>query len=530
MNSYYALIYLNNALKATLLDDQFVTALTQQKNVLELFFGSNGHEKKVVISTDPQRIACFTDSRINVRQSNVATFFEALEGQKLTNVSLAEHDRILTLHFSGEFNLIIQLYGPKPNVLLSKNGKIIDAFKHAESLVGSPIPEPRSPQFVSFEETSGALKRRIFSAYPFLQRSMVPDLIHYGKLDQKPDAEIQHFLDEVNTSTKTNPEFRRLVDGRFCIIPSRFIPDAEAEEFDSIDDALRVCFYKQRSGENLIVRKQSILSRFQKEETRLNNLIEAGQQSLKSLERAEQYEKFGNILMANAHQKSEWDDTVELEDFYDNNNPIKISVKPDLSLAENAAFYFEKKRKAERSFESLQIQANKSEQALQELTVLKNLLESIEDPAQMRKFLKEHAQHKLIIQTDDQSNQQKRPYLVTHFNSYEIWIGKNAKSNDLMLRDAHKDDVWLHARGVSGSHVIIRMNRKTHDPDSSCLEMAASWAAWKSKAKGSELVPVIWTRKKFVRKPKGAASGAVLVDQEKVIIVEPTEPKNDYFI
>ena len=117
-----------------------------------------------------------------------------------------------------------------------------------------------------------------------------------------------------------------------------------------------------------------------------------------------------------------------------------------------------------------------------------------------------------------------KPYLEYLVSGFPVWIGKNARSNDKLLNLAHKEDLWLHAKSVSGSHVIIRAHQKK--PDKSVLEIAASFAAHQSKAKGSEWVPVIYTLKKYVRKAKNSPPGSVIVQKEQVIMVEPLEPRN----
>ena len=103
----------------------------------------------------------------------------------------------------------------------------------------------------------------------------------------------------------------------------------------------------------------------------------------------------------------------------------------------------------------------------------------------------------------------------------KIWIGKNAKSNDEVTTRAHKEDVWLHARGVGGSHVVIRMENNKNLPPKNIIKKAAAVAAWNSKARGSSLAPVIYTKRKYVSKPKGAPAGTVRVQREEVEMVEP---------
>ena len=127
-----------------------------------------------------------------------------------------------------------------------------------------------------------------------------------------------------------------------------------------------------------------------------------------------------------------------------------------------------------------------------------------------------------IPEDEDKGRQQVIPFRTMKVGDYEILIGKSAQSNDELLRYADKEDVWLHARGVSGSHVIIRKKGKLPVPKE-VIARAAQLAAWYSKGKNASLLPVIYTLRKFVRKPKGAAPGAVVCDREEVIMVEPKE-------
>jgi predicted ribosome quality control (RQC) complex YloA/Tae2 family protein len=106
--------------------------------------------------------------------------------------------------------------------------------------------------------------------------------------------------------------------------------------------------------------------------------------------------------------------------------------------------------------------------------------------------------------------------------NFEIWIGKNAQNNDLLTqRHSYKEDLWLHARDVTGSHVLIKYQAGKKFP-MSVIERAAQLAAYFSKRKNDTLCPVIYTPKKYVRKPKGAAAGSVKIEREEVIMVCPS--------
>lgn len=105
----------------------------------------------------------------------------------------------------------------------------------------------------------------------------------------------------------------------------------------------------------------------------------------------------------------------------------------------------------------------------------------------------------------------------------EIWVGRGAASNDtLTFHESSPGDVWMHARDAAGAHVILRWSRE-EPPPSRDLEEAAVLAAWHSKSRGSALVPVDWTRRKYVRKAKGGAPGLVLVQRSETVFVAPDE-------
>ena len=91
-------------------------------------------------------------------------------------------------------------------------------------------------------------------------------------------------------------------------------------------------------------------------------------------------------------------------------------------------------------------------------------------------------------------------------------MGKSAAGNDyITMKLARPDDLWLHAEGMSGSHVVVRNPGKRDIPDG-VLRKAASLAAWYSKGKNSAKVPVAYTRAAYVKKPKGAAPGSVVLN------------------
>jgi hypothetical protein len=118
---------------------------------------------------------------------------------------------------------------------------------------------------------------------------------------------------------------------------------------------------------------------------------------------------------------------------------------------------------------------------------------------------------------------QKLPYRTYRSSGgLEIRVGKNARSNDeLTFKRSAPGDVWLHAQGASGSHVILRWTRD-ESPPARDLEEAAVLAAWHSRARGSALVPVDWTRRRYVRKARGGSPGSVIVTRAETLFARPS--------
>jgi Predicted RNA-binding protein homologous to eukaryotic snRNP len=121
-----------------------------------------------------------------------------------------------------------------------------------------------------------------------------------------------------------------------------------------------------------------------------------------------------------------------------------------------------------------------------------------------------------------EKEEKKKPVLpsVRSSDGFLIQYGKNARQNELLLKTSSPEDIWLHARGAKGAHIVIRREGKKEVPMRTIRE-AAQLAAYLSSARGAGVVPVDWTLRKYVRKPKKREKGFVIYTREKTIFVEP---------
>jgi predicted ribosome quality control (RQC) complex YloA/Tae2 family protein len=224
----------------------------------------------------------------------------------------------------------------------------------------------------------------------------------------------------------------------------------------------------------------------------------------------------GDLIMANLELITEGLKEITLPDF-SGQQRIIIKLNSTLSAVQNAeAFY----RKAKNESKEAELVASRlattldgHRQATHWLAVLDAALQSKDLRNIPLPEKKGKAQHSDL------------PFHEFNLQGYVVWVGKHAKANELLLNSySRKNDVWLHARDVSGSHVLIRTVHGTQGLPKAVLEQAAALAAWFSKGKTQGWLPVQYTERKYVRKRKGGAPGEVLVEKEKVLIVQPGLP------
>lgn len=200
--------------------------------------------------------------------------------------------------------------------------------------------------------------------------------------------------------------------------------------------------------------------------------------------------------------------------------PVEVELDPTLSPNENAKRYYDEAARLERARSELPARIRKAEaEAKRWRTLVEGLEEGTLEPADAARQLGPDTQRPARKGGDRAAS---LPYRTFHTSGgHEIRVGRGARHNDdLTFRHSNPDDIWLHARQAPGAHVILRWSREEHPPRRDLVE-AAILAAVHSDARHSGTVPVDWTRRKYVRKPRKAAPGAVLPDRIQTLFVEP---------
>ncbi len=523
--NYYELIYLKSELKNKLLKGVIEQAITPYKNLLELYIAGERESFRLIFSSSPGNMALFLDTYRPGKKANKLLFFESIYNAKITDIHLADKDRLISLVFENGGKLLFKLFSNKANALLINNGLISETFKDFDE-TGKPEPSPKKQElFKNIPEHQNS-KSLILAANPLFPRAELGDLIELNDLNNKTKEEVVQFAKNVTEQIAEAPVFRKLDSGVVTLINEESLPLNTQQEFKSVNDLIAYRFKNYAHHQRLSQQKGVFSKAIKRDIKRLNSSLRNLSKADKGIEKAEIYEKYGHLLMANAHLEKPETSALTVSDLYDEGKEIQIKVDKELTVVENAEHYYNRSSSALRSYEEAEKRTPKLEERQNRLRKMEQELQEISHLRDLDDWKKKHQKEIDTLGIGKSKKQESTlPFHTLELNGYQLWIGKNAKSNDKLVQLSHKEDVWMHARGVPGSHLVVRMENNKEMPSKETIARAASFAAYNSKAKGAKLVPVIFTKRKYVRKPKGAAPGAVVVQKEEVELVKPEKPE-----
>lgn len=523
MNNYYTLHHQSAFLGQSLHGATLVSVLSRKKRLLEFNFDQNGNLLQLMFHTaNPS--ALFQQDGINDGRINAATFFEDIWGLQLLHVQLDGVDRIIRLTFQDGNVVMLIVYGPNSNAYLHLNGVLTDQFRNTK------LPEPNAQYQrgdVADVEKWQTVREKILSRDPRFPRHWIDKLIISNKLDTHDTAELCMMIDSLVDTMLRKPIFRRLSNNSICLLDETHLPDQFAIVHDDVNTMVRSCWVQREIRDRFISRKNQMESDLEATERRLKSVQQGLEDDSKSLHRAGQYEIIGHILMAYSYLKAPSSESIELDDIFNLPQKVRVKVKKGVSFSENAQVYYLKAKNTRKTLAANKQRLIDTTQKIKQLEELRASYQEVDGPRTFDRWLKLNERSlSTMIPSKQIGVGSGKPWRTLTYATYDVWIGKSAAGNDELLQASHKEDIWFHARHVSGSHVVIRMGRSAEYPPNDVIEVVSSWAAWYSKAKTAGIVPVVYTKRKYVRKPKGAAPGSVLVDKEQVCLVEPIKPPN----
>ena len=545
--------------------DEIVLAVHKEKN----------HPKALLSANAGSPRACLTQSQ---KESPLAAplflmvLRKHLGGGKVVAVRQMGLERILCLDIESMNEmgdktvktLILEMMGKHSNLILTDDkGTILDSIKRVGPdkssvrlvLPGLPYALPPdqgklSPLELDAESFAGRLaqapavklSKALYTSYTGISPVMAAELCFRAGLS--PDAPCESLSDprplfqvfaaamervkaadfapELYADARTHRPFE------FSMLPLGQYVGCAVTSFPS-PSALLEAFYSERDNTYHIQQKAHDLRRLvQNNVERCVKKKELQQKSRQDAAPMDTWRRYGELLTANLHALKPGMTTVSLPDFYrEDMAETKISLDPQKTPAENAQRYFAKYNKAKRTLAALEVQEAQNDADLAYLEGVLVAIQAASDPADLAEIRRELAEQGFLRKKAEKRGKDGKPKASRplHFKSpggCDIFVGKSNTQNDwLTLKFAEPQDLWFHTKNIPGSHVIL----KTPDGNASDADRlaAANLAAFYSKARQGSQVPVDYTQRKNVKKPRGAKPGLVIYEQNKTAYITPDE-------
>ncbi|NTV06997.1 MAG: DUF814 domain-containing protein [Chlorobium limicola] len=517
---------------------------SQQKNELTLSFvtAAGDHLQVVMVSRKPE-LCLFTREGMNRRKRQSANLLHTICEREVTGVAMSPYDREILVGLSGGDTLVLRLFSASANAFLVSEGIITDACTSRNDLIGKPYRKKDNhlAQDIIRELELLAQDKQLFSLrigraagpdnqdslnfLPGFDRTMLRALVERAGGNDDPDNLFNAFreifyelLDPLPQTGKT-PEGKPLFSILHSPLPESEICSSMLEGLSRYSSAMWGWLHTAEALGGLETTLRQQLRKIEKE------LLVYDPETL--AENASEYETRGHLLMGALYLERTSPDSITVPDLFNPGRPdITITLKPNLSLSDNASDYFRKASKTRGKSSALAQRRTGLEQRKAILESLSAELASLVSPKAVKQFIdanrtKFRGTGMPAVKTA--SGPSSRFRTVKLSPSVTLYIGKNAKNNEqLTFAFAKPDDIWLHARGSAGSHCVLKGATMQHKEE---IRKAAEIAARHSAAQHSELVPVMYTFKKYVRRSKKLPIGQVIVEREEVIMVRPA--KND---
>lgn len=547
------------------------------KNDIVLGFYLDGINYALNICIDSQncRLNLTTHSKPNpkVAPNFCMLLRKYLLGLRIKNVITSNLERLVIIEFEGlddiddliTKKLIIELMGRHSNIiLLDDNNTILDSLRHTRNELDSfrniiphvkyVFPTTEKQNFLhvkNFEDfysklncsilnklTIENLPKIISNTFNGICKSFIEAIIYTLEIDSLDKHSIEkiynYIMNVINNIDSNNLKFEYYEKDYFLCTSN------ENDEPFNLNFFIDDFYYKKETSEQFKSYRDSvlklILGKLKKYNTRLSHINE----KLKDCENMDTYKLYGELITANLYKIPNHNlESIEVENYYDNNNLVTIPLDKKYLPSINAKKYFKKYNKLKNTLEIVTVQ---KKDTLNELDYIESIVyelqksETIEDVSDIYEEISENIIFKETNQQSKKSYKLKKSKLTKNktvsFNpikykidNYTVLVGRNNKENDyLTLKYAKKTDIWFHTKDIHGSHVILQLDGLPM-PNYDILIKCAQIAAYHSKASSSSNVPVDFCEVKYVKKPSGSKPGMVIFTNNETLNVNPYDFK-----
>ncbi len=532
IKNYYILNRLVCELRDILVNQRVTGCFTQERD--RLYIGIPNDEnpnRHLIISTDHNLPFLVIKNDFQRAKKNTINIFQQYFPNKFHELMISLTDRIIKFTLNqGEMYFFIR--GHRTNVIyLDENGNL-NSFKK--------IPDSISEEFISEirkTEWSNSFNLPDFSSIP-------ENIVDYDQLRKSfptLGVELKRELSARHSSITPSMITMRLTEiavepfsvsyseelGKVILSPSTsplFIGHNNLNAFNRLMDAVN--FYVSYNFRSINKRnlKSEIEKYLSKELVVLSNKLNKLKKRIEDGSKEEEYNRIGNLLLANIQLLKKGFSEIKLRDF-ESDEEIIIELNTKIPPRKNVEYYFLKSKDEKLNYaKSLEI-FEQTKNKYQKLLTIANDLENIDSDEELKRI---HAEQK--IKNNSGNKQLEDQIKYRHFvldTKYDVFVGRDNKNNDLVtFKLAKQNDLWFHARGVPGSHVVLKVDNKNEPVPKNIIKDVAGIAAYFSKAKNAGVVPVSYTFRKYVRKGKGMEPGKVLMEREIVLHVRPEIPAN----
>ena len=487
-----------------------------------------------------------------------------IEGSRIVKVEQINGDRIMCiqtdkLEMDGSITstlIYVELMGKYSNCIFAQDGVILESLIHVSPLMNrersiSPKlqyelpPNANRVSLMDFDYNeirnllvsfgNGSVQQSIRAIFNGFGKPLLDEVLYNANLngdeiitDLEPSQvdKLANALYDLKLMLQDSNGLLSLVNDNHKKAYSPFILHNYnvVKAYKTISEALEESIHNTKAIHTADKELEKILTvAIKKEEGRHQKIKD----ELEDTNKMDTYKLYGDLLMINAHLQVQYEPSIELQNLLsDEGEMLTIPLKPNLTIVENAQWYYKLYTKLKNRMVSGEYQLNASTTKLE---YLKSILYSI-SLATTRESLEEIRKECMDAGIIKKSKKPlsyklgKSNYIHLTIDEGEIFIGRNNQQNECLThRFAKPTDIWFHTQDIQGSHLILRLNV---EPDDMILSKVAQYAAYFSKARETSKVPVDYTYIKNIKKPPGAPLGFVIFNTHQTMIVEPKKPEN----
>lgn len=532
IKNYFFLSRLAFELKNLIVGATINDSFSYQKDTLEIIL-RNKNEFVLEFCVNHTLPFILIKETFSRKKKNSIDIFPQIINLKFSDVFIAKNDRVLLFLIENEISLFFTIRGKFTNLYLLSDENFFSFKKIPDEDLDKIKKEFLSLEYShpltqpDFQEEDNQLPfEELRRKYPFISSEII-------------SREIQNSDDYLN---EIKSEISKIFYDKFYIVNDVFSNDIKiyttlSDNFD--EDKVKEYSSALETTKNYIkILNQNeefnnlfklATKHIDKELTYLNKKRENLQKRIDEGSKEAYYRKIAELLLINKSKLEKGLNEICLQDIY-SNEEISIQLNKKLNPQQNIEHYFDKAKDEKIFFDRVNKIIPELNNKISNLEISKSKLNDCKTLKDIQMIIKDVGiKMKNISQKPDEPKIKFKHYVIE--NRYNVYVGRDSKSNDLLtLKFAKQNDYWFHARSVSGSHVVLRIDNKNEAVPKSILKKVASIAAFHSKAKNSSLVPVSYTFKKYVIKKKGMDIGQVALLNEQTLLVKPEIPSDAVFI